>query len=153
MSPSASLSPSISPSQSPSLSPSISPSGSPSISPSPSPSFSPSPSPSAAPSGDPPAYIQSAISPDPSSASGTSIQVAYSTQNLTAGSVLWCYCNWYGTNVAPSCSDGTNGSWTAGPEAYNAGETRGMAMFYFVNTAGGVTPTVTVSWGCYVHAV
>ena len=94
-----------------------------------------------------PAYIQSAISADPSSSGATSIAVAYSTSNLTAGSVLWCYCNWYGTNVAPSCSDGTNGSWVAGPEAYNAGETRGMAMFYFVNTAGGVKPTVTVSWG------
>jgi hypothetical protein len=95
-----------------------------------------------------PAWIQDAISADPSAPNATTIALAYSTANLTAGSVLWCVVTWDRTNTqTATCADNTNGAWTAGPIIDDTTDGQMWAAFFFKNTAGGVKPTVTVTFG------
>ena len=89
-----------------------------------------------------PALVQSASNPGSSAGAGT-LAEAFSSNN-TSGNLLVCLVSSVsGTGVTYTCSDPTNGSWTQCSAAYEA-ENINCTAFYFVNCAGGVSPTVTV---------
>lgn len=93
-----------------------------------------------------PAFIQEAITAAPGAASAATITQAYTTANLTAGSILACAATWDTDDETPTCADGINGAWTAGPKLFDGVNGQGMACFFFKNTAGGGKPTVTVTF-------
>jgi len=95
-----------------------------------------------------PAWIQDAISAAPDGNSATTIALAFSTANLTAGSVLWCVVTWGdgGTPATATCADSVNGAWTAGPNINDTTDQQSWKGFFFKNTAGGSKPTVTVTF-------
>jgi len=93
-----------------------------------------------------PAFIQQAIQ-QYNAAADTTIVVTWTTANLTAGSALVAVCTWGTSDATPSCADGTNGAWTAGPKLFDATNGQGTAIFYFTNNGSTGKPTVTLTLG------
>lgn len=72
---------------------------------------------------------------------------AYSAANLTAGNTLFAAVYGASTGQSYTCSDGTNGAYTAiAATKYNT-TYASVQWFYKSNTAGGVKPTVTGAGG------
>jgi hypothetical protein len=93
-----------------------------------------------------PAFIQSTISADPSGGTiVSSLSVAYTTQNLSAGSFLAAFVTVGITGLTLTVSDSVNGSWTKGVEFDATTNQQSAAWYSFVNSAGGSKPTVTLS--------
>jgi len=81
------------------------------------------------------------------SASARTLQ--FTTQNTTAGSMLWAAIATESSagHTTVTVSDDQNGSWTqAGSGVYGQqSTTRDISIWYFTNSKGGVKPTVTVT--------
>lgn len=71
--------------------------------------------------------------------------VAYTTANLTAGNTLLAVAANNTTGLTFTCSDGTNGAWTAIAGTKFNTTFGSVQWFQFTNTAGGVKPTVTIA--------
>jgi len=93
-----------------------------------------------------PVFIQQApAEPIPGPTTGGTIAVAYTTFNLTAGSVLAAIATWGAVDCTPTCADPTNGAWSAGPKLWDSTNSQGFALFYKANNTSTAKPTVTVT--------
>lgn len=81
-------------------------------------------------------------------AAGTTTALAWTTQNMTAGSFCWCVCAWNDQTSSCTLSDPTNGSWTAlGSPLLGAGGLSAWSsqLFYLANNVSTAKPTVTMT--------
>jgi hypothetical protein len=76
--------------------------------------------------------------------SGTSVTMAFTTQNETAGNMATCAIRFGTTSTTTGVSDSSGNSWTKIDTNTDTGAET-LELWYALNIAGGVKPTVTIT--------